>query len=195
MAGVQDTSPKDLNPFSLQTAEEGSLFEPPRGCPGGELRQPLLCQTDVLVNVYLHVGLLADRQKLLHRRFLGADELSEEAPLGEKLVDQDGANRVGRLVRLEVEESVWHGPPHAHGFVRLAGIGGDDVLEDWLNRLGDFSVGDGDEVVVRGRLLSHPSRPYFRFLRLAAAFAESCFTRSFTIRSIRSKGIGSSRGN
>jgi cation transport ATPase len=28
--------------------------------------------------------------------------------------------------------------------------------------------------------------PYFRFFRLAAAFAKSCFTRSFTIRSIKS---------
>jgi hypothetical protein len=27
-------------------------------------------------------------------------------------------------------------------------------------------------------------RTYFRLLRCAAAFAESCFTRSFTIRSI-----------
>jgi hypothetical protein len=28
--------------------------------------------------------------------------------------------------------------------------------------------------------------PYFRFFLLAAAFAESCLTRSFTIRSIKS---------
>jgi Cd2+/Zn2+-exporting ATPase/Cu+-exporting ATPase len=28
--------------------------------------------------------------------------------------------------------------------------------------------------------------PYLRFFRLAAAFAKSCFTRSFTIRSIKS---------
>ena len=36
---------------------------------------------------------------------------------------------------------------------------------------------------------------YFRFFRRAAAFSESCVTRSFTIRSIRSYGIGSSNGN
>ena len=38
-------------------------------------------------------------------------------------------------------------------------------------------------------------RTYLLVFRFAAAFAASCFTRSFTIRSIRSKGIGSSSGN
>ena len=36
---------------------------------------------------------------------------------------------------------------------------------------------------------------YLFAFRLAPAFASSCFTRSLTIRSIRSKGIGSSSGN
>jgi len=65
-------------------------------------------------------------------------------------VDQDGADRVRLLVRLEVEQVVCDGAPHADRLVRLAGVGDDDVPEDRLGRLWNFGIGDGDEVVMHG---------------------------------------------
>src|ERR1700692_1187190 len=44
---------------------------------------------------------------------------------------------------------------HPDRLVHLAGVGGEDVLEDRLNGLGYVGVGDGDEVVVHGQV---PSR-------------------------------------
>jgi hypothetical protein len=75
-------------------------------------------------------------------------------------VNEDGADRVRLLVRLEVEQGVRHRPPHARRLVRLAGVGGDDVLEDRLDRLWHVGVGDGDEVVVHGRSFHHPIGGY-----------------------------------
>ena len=150
MAGVQHSPPEDPNPLPLQAAEEGPALQPPGGGALRQLRQPSLHQPDVLVDVRLHGRLLAGREQFFDGRLLGAHELSEEAALGEKLVDQDGADRVRLLVRLEVEQVVRHGPPHADRLVRLAGVGGDDVLEDRLDGLGHVGVGDGDEVVVHG---------------------------------------------
>ena len=66
--------------------------------------------------------------------------------LRENLVDQDGSNRVDLLMRLEVQEFVWDRPPHAGGLVGLAGIGGDEVLEQRVSRLRDILVRDGDEM-------------------------------------------------
>ncbi len=94
--------------------------------------------------------LFAEREEFFDGRLLGADELSEEAPLGKKLVDQDGADRVGLLVGLEVQEVLRYGPPHADRLVRLAGVGGDGVLKDRLDGLGHVGFGDGNEVVVHG---------------------------------------------
>jgi hypothetical protein len=64
--------------------------------------------------------------------------------------DHDRADRVGLLVRLEVEQGVGHRSPHAHGLVRFAGIGGKDVLKDRLGGLRHVGVEDGSEVVVHG---------------------------------------------
>ena len=103
-----------------------------------------------------------------------ADELGEEAALGKKLVDQDGADRVRLLVRLEVEQVVRHGPPHAHRLVRLAGVGGDDVLEDRLDGLRHVGVGDGDEVVVHGCCSSGDPRLSVVRSTVGNLFARNC---------------------
>src|ERR1051326_7839580 len=63
---------------------------------------------------------------------------------------EDGSDRVRLLVRLEVEQVIRHGPPHARSLVRFAGVGGDDVLEDRLDGLRNLGFGDGDEVVIHG---------------------------------------------
>ena len=94
MAGVQDSSPEDPNPFTLQAAKEGAMFQPPGGGALRQLRQPAFHQPDVFLDVGCHARLLAGRQQFFDGRFLRADELNEEAALGEKLVDQDGADRV-----------------------------------------------------------------------------------------------------
>ncbi len=133
----------------------GASLQPPGNGPLRQLRQPLFHQPDVLVDVRLHDGLLAGREEFFDRRLLGAHELSEESPLRKKLVDQDGADRVGLLVRLEVQQGVRHRPPHAHRLVRFAGVGGQDVLEDRFDGRGYVGVGDGGEVIVHGR-----SSPY-----------------------------------
>src|SRR6185437_4915808 len=85
-----------------------------------------------------------------HRRRGSRLEPIPTLSLGEKRVDQDGADRIDLLVRLEVKQDVGDGPPHAHRLVGLAGVGGDDVLEDRLVGLGHVGVGDGDEIVVHG---------------------------------------------
>jgi hypothetical protein len=72
----------------------------------------LLHEPGVLVEVGAEGRLLARREQFFYERLLGADELSEEAALGEKLVNEDGADRVGLLVRLEVEQAR---PPSSPG--------------------------------------------------------------------------------
>src|SRR5262249_22825098 len=52
-----------------------------------------------------------------------------------------------------VEQLVGDGPPHAGGLVRLAGVGGDEVPEEWVSRRGHLRVRDGGELV--------PHRPSF----------------------------------
>jgi hypothetical protein len=81
---------------------------------------------------------------------------AKKRAIGEKLVGQDGADGVRLLVRLEVEQVVRHGPPDAHGLVRLADVGGDDVLEGGIDSLRHVGVGDGGEVVVHGCLPASP---------------------------------------
>jgi hypothetical protein len=54
----------------------------------------LLHQPDVLIEVDADGRLLARREQFFDGRLLGADELSEEAALGEKLVNEDRADRV-----------------------------------------------------------------------------------------------------
>jgi hypothetical protein len=90
-------------------------------------------------------------KQFFNRRLFGADKLSEEAPLGKKLVDHDGANGVRLLVRLEVEYVVRDGPPDAHGLVRFAGIGLESMLEGCIDGPWHVGVGDGGVVVVHGR--------------------------------------------
>jgi hypothetical protein len=75
----------------------------------------LLHEPDVLVDVRLHDRLFAGREEFIDGQLLSANELSEETPLGEKLVNENGADRVGLFVRLEVEQNVRHGPPDASG--------------------------------------------------------------------------------
>jgi hypothetical protein len=104
----------------------------------------------LLFDVRRLVRLFACRKKFLNWRLLRADELGEESSFGQKLVDQDRADRVRLFVGFEVEQIVWHSPPNAHGLVRLAGVGRGDVLKDQLNGLGHICVRDGDEVVVHG---------------------------------------------
>src|SRR5262249_51933112 len=92
-----------------------------------------------------------------------------EAALGKKLVDQDGADGVGLLVRLEIEKAVRHGPPHARRLVRLAGVGGDEVVKDWLDGPGHFRVRDGDEVIVHGWVPRESfAKSEWRYLRTRA---------------------------
>ena len=85
--------------------------------------------------------MLSRRQEVLDGRLLGADELGEEPPLGEELVDQDGPDRVRLLVRLVVEQVVGDRPPHAGRLVRLAGVGRDDVLEERVPACGTSASG------------------------------------------------------
>jgi hypothetical protein len=51
-------------------------------------------------------------------------------------MDHNGADRIRLDVRLEVEQVVRNGPPHGHRLVRFAGVGLDDMLENWINGLG-----------------------------------------------------------
>jgi hypothetical protein len=88
------------------------------------------------------------RQNVRSRWFGKAEELSEKAPLRQKLVNQDGSDRIRLLVRLEVEQVIRHGPPHAHRLVRFAGVGDDEVLENRLDRSRHFGVGDSGEFLV-----------------------------------------------
>lgn len=122
MASMQHPPPEHSDSLSLQAAEEGTRFEPPRRSTVGELRKSFPAQRDVFVDVRLNDWMLSQRQQFFHRGLLCANELGKEAALGEKLVNHDRADWIGLLVRLEVYEIVWHGPPHAHRLVRLAGV-------------------------------------------------------------------------
>ena len=44
---------------------------------------------------------------------------------------ENGSDRIRLFVRLEVEQVIRDGLPHAHRLVRFAGVGSDNVLEDW----------------------------------------------------------------
>src|SRR5262245_27194582 len=158
MASVQNSPPKEPNALALQPAEEAALIQPPGGRAGGKLRQPSPHEPKVFVNVRLDGRFLAGRQEFFNRRFLSADELGEEAPLRKKLMDQDRADRIRLLMRLEIEKIVRHRPPHADGLVRFADVCRDRVLEDRLDGLRDLRVGDGSEFVVHFPLLSSPKR-------------------------------------
>jgi hypothetical protein len=127
----------------VAAGEDGPALRPPGGGAPGQLRQPALRQPEVLLDVRLNDWLFPRRQQFFDWRLLGADELGKEAALGEELVDQDRADRVGLLVRLEVEQVVRHRPPHARRLVRFAGVGGQDMLENRLNGLRHVGVGDG----------------------------------------------------
>ena len=135
VAGVEDSPPERPDSLPFQPTEERHLRQPPLGGRLGKLRQPPLRQRDVPVQVGLDRGLIARRQQFFDGWLLGADELGEEPPLREDLVDQDGSDRVDLLVRLEVEEIVGDRPPHAGGLVRLAGVGGNEVLEQRVSSL------------------------------------------------------------
>jgi hypothetical protein len=152
MAGMQDTTPEDPYSLPLQAAEEGSLLEPPSGRATGKLREPSSHQPDVFVYVGLNGRLFAGRKQFFDGWLVGADELSEEPPLREKLVNNYGTDCVHLLMRLEVEKGVRHGSPHAHRLVRFAGIGLNEVLEDRLNGLRNLGIVDGDEVVVHEQI-------------------------------------------
>src|SRR5262249_12838266 len=94
-------------------------------------------------------------------------------------MDQDGADRVGFLVRPEVEQVVRHRPPHAHRLVRLAGVGLEGVLEGRIDRLGHVGVGDGNVLVVHGRpFWAPPARQErsLRFLTPLPVRAVTCFS-------------------
>src|SRR5262249_8089817 len=93
-------------------------------------------------------------QKLIGRRFLGADELSEEAALGEELVDQNRADRIRLLVRTELEAGIRHGSPHAGRFVSLPCGGVDNGLPLRLDGARRFVLRNGNEVVVHGWMLA-----------------------------------------
>jgi hypothetical protein len=156
MASVQHSPPEHPNPFPLQAAEERPRFHPLDGGAVRQLREPSLRQPDVLVDVPRDDRLVAWRKEFFDGRLPGADELSEEAPLAKKLVDQDRADRVHLLVPFEVEKGVRDRSPHADRLVCLAGVGGDDLLEDRLDGCGHINIGDSDEVIVYGRLALSP---------------------------------------
>src|SRR5262249_18778198 len=106
MARVQHTSPKDPDALPRQPAKERPTLKPPRRRPSGQLPQSPAQEPDVLVDVRLNDRVLARGQEFLDNRFLGADELGEESSFGQELMHEDGANRIGLLMRLEVEETI-----------------------------------------------------------------------------------------
>src|SRR5262245_1537692 len=135
MGSVEHPPPKNPNPLTLPTTEERSNLQPPGDRPFRKLRQSLFRQPHVLVDVGLHGWLIAWRQEVFDRRLRSADKLGQEAALRKKLVDHDGADRVGLLMWLEAQQLIRHRPPHGDGLVRLAGVSGQDVLEDRLDGL------------------------------------------------------------
>jgi len=54
MAGMQDSPPEHPDALSLQPAEEGAGFQPPRGRTSGKLRQSFRRQPNVLLDVRRH---------------------------------------------------------------------------------------------------------------------------------------------
>ncbi|HZZ79239.1 MAG TPA: hypothetical protein VFE62_12020 [Gemmataceae bacterium] len=61
---------------------------------------------------------------------------------------EDGSDRIRLFVRLEVQQVIRDSPPNAHRLIRFTDVGGDYMLEDWLDRLRNFGVGNCDEVVL-----------------------------------------------
>src|SRR4051794_36796411 len=102
--------------------------------------------------------MVARREKFLDGWFMESDKLGEGPSLREDLVDQDGADRVDLLMRLEFQQVVGDHPPYAGGLIGLAGIGGDEMLEQWVSCLRHFLVRDGDEVVVHAPSHIRPTK-------------------------------------
>src|SRR5262249_218744 len=73
-------------------AATGAGSPPPPPPPGAISRPPPLAQPNVFVDVPPPRGRLAGREKFAPRRLVGAEELPEEPPLGQQLVNQDGAD-------------------------------------------------------------------------------------------------------
>src|SRR5262249_36111502 len=96
---------------------------------------------------------------VLDRRLLGADELGEEAALGEDLVGEYRPDGVRLLVGLVVEQGLGDRPPHADRLVGLAGIGLDHVLERRVGGRRHVLVQDGTDLVANRRWPFEDDRP------------------------------------
>ena len=134
MASVQHSSPEDPYPFSLQSAEEGASLSHQAtstyaNC--GNRPSPTRRTSRCTPSRWPITG----RQQFFDGWLLGADELIEEAPFGQNLVDHDGADWVRLFMRFEVEHAIGNRPPHVDRLVRLAGVGGHDMLECRLDGL------------------------------------------------------------
>ena len=103
MAGVQDPPPNTHIRSRCKPPKKGRLSSHPGGGALGKLRQPLLHHPDVLVEVGITVG-SRRREQFFDRRFLRADEFSEEgaAALGKKLVGPRMVQIIVFLVRFEI---------------------------------------------------------------------------------------------
>jgi hypothetical protein len=153
VAGMKDAAPEDPDTLTRQIVEEWTFGEPPIGRSGSELREAKFAEADVLIDVGGDGRRIARWQKLIGWRFLGTNELGEEAAFGEELVDQDRADGVGLLVGSELEAGIRHGSPHTGRLVALADVGIDNMLPLRLDGARRFMVGNCNEVVVHGWML------------------------------------------
>jgi hypothetical protein len=110
VAGVEDTPPERPDPLPFEPTEERHLRQPPFGGRLGKLRRSPLRQRDVAIQVGLDCWMVACGEQLFDGWFLDTDELGEEPPFGEDLVDEDGTDRVHLIVGLKVEKIIWDRP-------------------------------------------------------------------------------------
>jgi len=114
MRGVQNTTPE--NPNALATdVEERHDFEPPGFGLQGEEIEPIAGQFD---ETRLGVGEIEDgREHFGRRRFGRAEELSEEAAFGEKLVGQNLADSRRPGMGAEIKVRVGKFAPRGDHFI------------------------------------------------------------------------------
>src|SRR5271157_4856484 len=127
MSGMQDAPPEDPDSFPAGIKERDNRpppvlisFRHESKSRRGKLQHPLV---EVLDRKPL-------RQDLFRCDFRHAEEFGKESPLRKQLVLHDVGDRTGTRMRAVAKIGIEKGRPDGNDFIRLAGVGIEDVLEE-----------------------------------------------------------------